>query len=69
MAENLGDKGFKDQLKGVGKEAEGRLRNAAGGLAGDSKEQLKGKAQEIRGKAQREIGELESDADRKSDDV
>ena len=69
MTDNLGDKGFKDQVKGVGKEAEGRVRNAVGGLAGDSKEQLKGKAQEIQGKAQRKIGELETDADRQSDDV
>ena len=69
MADNLGDKGLNDQVKGVDKEAEGRLRNAVGGLTGDSKEQLKGKAQEIHGKAERKIGELESDADRQSDDV
>lgn len=64
MADDLGREGAEDQLKGTLKEGEGRVRNAVGGLTGDSSEQLKGKAQELKGKAQRKIGEAESDADR-----
>jgi uncharacterized protein YjbJ (UPF0337 family) len=64
MADDLDRDGLENQVKGTVKEGEGKLRNAVGGLTGDSSEQLKGKAQEIKGKAQRKIGELESDADR-----
>jgi uncharacterized protein YjbJ (UPF0337 family) len=64
MADDLKDEGLKDQLKGTVKEGEGRLRDAVGGLTGDSSEQLKGKAQQFKGKVQRKIGEAESDADR-----
>ena len=64
MGDDLNDEGLKDQVKGVAKEGEGRLRNAAGGLTGDTNEQLKGKAEELKGKAQRKIGQAETDADR-----
>ena len=64
MADDLGREGAKDQIKGTIKEGEGRVRDAVGGLTGDSSEQLKGKAQQIKGKVQRKIGEAESDADR-----
>jgi len=63
MADDIRDEGAKDQIKGTIKEGEGRLRNAIGGLTGDSSEQLKGKAQELKGKVQRKIGEAESDMD------
>jgi uncharacterized protein YjbJ (UPF0337 family) len=64
MSDNLNREGLKDQIKGMVKEGEGRLRNAVGGLTGDTSEQLKGKAQEVKGKVQRKIGEAETDADR-----
>src|SRR4051812_7332175 len=64
MADDLDREGLNDQLKGTLKQGEGRLRDAAGGLTGDSSEQLKGKAQQLKGKVQRKIGEAESDADR-----
>ena len=64
MADDIGNEGLKDQIKGTAKEGEGRIRNAVGGLTGDSSEQLKGKAQELKGKLQRKIGEAETDADR-----
>ena len=63
MADDLEREGLEDQVKGTAKEGEGKLRNAVGGLTGDSSEQLKGKAQELKGKAQRKIGEAERDAD------
>ena len=64
MSDDLNREGLKDQIKGMVKEGEGRLRNAVGGLTGDTSEQLKGKAQEVKGKVQRKIGEAETDADR-----
>jgi uncharacterized protein YjbJ (UPF0337 family) len=66
MADDLGTDGLENQAKGAGKEVGGKLRNAAGGLTGDTSEQLKGKAKEMEGKAQRKIGESETDVDRNS---
>lgn len=64
MADDLGTDGLKNQVKGAAKEAEGKVRNAAGGLTGDTSEQLKGKAKELEGKAQRKVGENENRVDR-----
>jgi len=64
MADDLGTDGLENQGKGAAKEVGGKIRNAVGGLTGDTSEQLKGKAKEMEGKAQRKIGETESDADR-----
>ena len=64
MADDLGTDGLENQAKGTAKEVGGKLRNAGGGLTGDTSEQIKGKAREMEGKAQRKIGEKEVDADR-----
>src|SRR3989442_11766627 len=45
MTDDLDREGLKDQVKGTVKEGEGRVRNAVGGLTGDTSEQLKGKGQ------------------------
>ena len=66
MADDLGTDGLENQAKGAAKEAGGKLRNAVGGLSGDTSEQLKGKAKELEGKAQRKVGEGEANADRNS---
>lgn len=63
MADDIDRDGLENQVKGTGKEAEGRVRNSIGGLTGDSSEQIRGKAQELKGKAQRKIGEAEVDTD------
>jgi uncharacterized protein YjbJ (UPF0337 family) len=63
MADDLGRDGLENQAKGAAKEVGGKLRNAAGGLSGDTSEQLKGKAKEMEGKDQRKIGESQVDAD------
>jgi uncharacterized protein YjbJ (UPF0337 family) len=68
MADDLRKDGVENVGKGLGKEAEGRARNAVGGLTGDTAEQLEGKAKELEGKAQRKIGEHEIDADRNETD-
>jgi uncharacterized protein YjbJ (UPF0337 family) len=64
MADDLGTDGVENQVKGAAKEAGGKMRNAVGGLTGDTSEQLKGKAKEMEGKAQRKVGEAETDVDR-----
>ncbi len=64
MADDLDTDGLENQAKGLGKQVEGRVRNAVGGLTGDTSEQLKGKAQDLKGKVQRKIGEAEQDTDR-----
>ena len=64
MADNLGKDGVENQVKGAAKEVEGKVRNAAGGLTGNTSEQIKGKAKELEGKGQRKIGETENKIDR-----
>ena len=63
MADDLKTDGLENQGKGLGDELKGKVRNAVGGLTGDTSEQLKGKAEELKGKAQRKIGEHQVDAD------
>lgn len=63
MSDDLKRDGAKNRIKGMGKEVQGKVRNAVGGLTGDTTEQLKGKGKELEGKAQRKIGEAESDLD------
>ena len=64
MADDLNRDGLEREIKGMGKEAEGKVRNAAGGLTGDLSEQLKGKGQEIEGKTQQKVGQKEQQPDR-----
>ncbi|HTI62748.1 MAG TPA: CsbD family protein [Gemmatimonadaceae bacterium] len=63
MADDIDRDGLKNQVKGTGKEAEGRIRNSVGGLTGDTSEQIRGKVEELKGKAQRRIGDAEIDSD------
>jgi uncharacterized protein YjbJ (UPF0337 family) len=56
--------GTKDQLKGVGNQVGGRVRNAAGAVTGDMAEQVKGKVQEIKGKVQKKVGDAKVDSSR-----
>jgi uncharacterized protein YjbJ (UPF0337 family) len=60
---DLATEGTKDQLKGVGKEVEGRVRGTVGAATGNTSEQIKGKAQEIKGKIQQGVGRAKQDAD------
>jgi uncharacterized protein YjbJ (UPF0337 family) len=64
MADDVGNEGLENQAKGTAKEVGGKVRNAVGGLTGDTSEQLKGKAREMEGKAQRKVGEAQEDVDR-----
>ena len=69
MADDLNRDGVRNQVKGFGKEVEGKARNSIGGLTGDTSEQLKGKAQELKGKGQRKIGDVQRDIDSDTRDL
>ena len=61
MSDDLDRDGQENQIKGAGKQVEGKIRNAVGGLTGDTSEQIKGKAKDIEGKIQRKIGDAQRD--------
>lgn len=60
---DLATEGSKDRLEGAGNQVGGRIRNAVGGVTGDTSEQLKGKAQEIKGKMQDALGKTKQRSD------
>jgi uncharacterized protein YjbJ (UPF0337 family) len=63
MADDLGTDGLQNRAKGLGKEVEGKTRNAVGGATGNTSEQVKGKAKEMEGKVQNKVGKAEDRAD------
>lgn len=63
MADDLGTDGLENRAKGLGKEIEGKTRNAVGAVTGDTSEQIKGKAKEMEGKVQDKVGKAEDRAD------
>lgn len=67
MADDLTKDGIKNQGEGFLDQAKGRVRNAVGGITGDTSEQVKGKAQELKGKIQRKFGEKQVEADNNED--
>ena len=52
----------KDEAKGVGKQAMGAVKDAAGGLTGNTKLQAEGKMDKAEGKVQQKAGEIKDDA-------
>jgi len=47
----------KDEVKGVGKQVKGAVKDAVGGLTGNEKLQAEGKADKVVGKVQQKVGE------------
>lgn len=47
----------KDEVKGVGKQAKGAVKDAVGGLTGNEKLQAEGKLDKAVGKVQQKVGE------------
>lgn len=52
----------KDEVKGAGKQAKGAVKDAVGGLTGNSKLQAEGKMDKAAGKVQQKGGELKDGA-------
>jgi uncharacterized protein YjbJ (UPF0337 family) len=61
-------RGDKNSLKGMGNDLKGKIKDAAGGLTGDTSLQAEGKWDQLKGKAQKKLGdvqrELDTDPDR-----
>ena len=58
----LGERGRDTELKGIGDQIKGRVKDAAGGLLDDSSLQAEGKWDKTKGKAKEAFGELEQKA-------
>ena len=53
------NQGVNDSLSGTGNDLKGKLKDAAGGLTGDSSMQAEGKLDQLKGKAQDAVGKVE----------
>src|SRR5688500_15645840 len=63
MSEDLRSKGVQNQVTGAAKEAEGKVRDAAADITGDTSEELKAKAKTAEGKIQKNFGKAQQDTD------
>jgi uncharacterized protein YjbJ (UPF0337 family) len=57
-----------NSLKGIGNDLKGKVKDAAGGLTGDTSLQAEGKWDQLKGKAQKKMGEIERDSVRRDQD-
>jgi uncharacterized protein YjbJ (UPF0337 family) len=57
-----------NSMKGIGNDLKGKVKDAAGGLTGDTSLQAEGKWDQLKGKAQKKIGEMQRDSVRRDDD-
>ena len=64
MADDLTSKGIKNSVEGKGDKLKGKIKDAAGGLTGDSSLQAEGKMDKLKGGAKDTLGK----AQRKVDD-
>jgi uncharacterized protein YjbJ (UPF0337 family) len=60
----LHDDGVNDSLEGKGNDLKGRVKDAAGGLTGDSSLQAEGKVDQLKGKVQDALGGVKRDLSR-----
>lgn len=61
---DLTEKGIDHSIEGKTDNLKGRVKDAVGGLTGDSSLQAEGKIDQIKGKAKDAIGKVERDIDR-----
>lgn len=57
--DRLNDQGVNDSLSGKGNDLKGKIKDAAGGLTGDSSLQAEGKGDQLKGKVQDAVGKVE----------
>jgi uncharacterized protein YjbJ (UPF0337 family) len=60
----LGERGVDNSIQGKTDHLKGHLKDAAGGLTGDTSLQAEGKLDEAKGKLQDKLGKIERDLDR-----
>ena len=63
MSDDLRSKGVQNEITGAAKEAEGKVRDAAADITGNTSEELKAKAKTAEGKIQKNFGKAQQDAD------
>ena len=61
---NLTDRGVENSVEGKIDNAKGRVKDAVGGLTGDSSLQAEGKVDQVKGKLQDKLGEAQRKIDR-----
>lgn len=66
---DLIDQGTDDSVKGKGNKLKGHLKDAAGGLTGDSSLQAEGKWDKVKGKVQDTVGKVERKLGSNDDDT
>jgi len=59
----LNDQGMEDSMRGKGNDLKGKIKDAAGGLTGDTGLQAEGKLDQLKGKVQDAIGKVERKLD------
>ncbi len=59
--ENLYDQGTEDSLEGKSDKLKGRVKDAWGGLTGDTSKQAEGKLDELKGNVKDKFGKIERD--------
>jgi uncharacterized protein YjbJ (UPF0337 family) len=64
MADDLTSRGIDNSAEGKADNLKGRVKDAAGGLTGDSSLQAEGKADQLKGKAKDTLGKAERNLDR-----
>ena len=65
---NWTDKGIEDSVEGKAKDLKGKIKDAAGGLTGDTSLQAEGKIDQVKGKAQDTLGKIERKIGEKTDE-
>jgi uncharacterized protein YjbJ (UPF0337 family) len=61
---NLTERGLDNSLEGKGNDLKGKVKDAIGGLTGDTSLQGEGKLDQLKGKVQDAFGKAERDLDR-----
>ena len=59
--QDLAAEGVENSVEGKGTNLKGRLKDAAGGLTGDTSLQAEGKVDQLKGKAQDTLGKIQRD--------
>ena len=66
MGDDLTSKGINHSAEGKADNLKGKVKDAAGGLTGDSSLQAEGKMDQLKGKAKDTLGKAERNLDRNS---
>lgn len=64
---DLRDQGYQDSAQGKADKFKGRIKDAVGGLTGDSSLQAKGKIDKMKGSVEDALGKVERKLDKSSD--